>query len=241
MSDAGSHMPFKACLFDAYGTLFDVTSAARALKDEIGPRWDDLARIWRRRQLEYSWLRSLMGRHADFRTVTAEALDFAFSWLGHAPAPGLPDRLMDLYMTPEAYPEVAETLAILRARGVATAILSNGSPDMLAAATQSAGLSGLLDDCLSVEAAGIFKPAPAAYHLACCRFDSPARQLAFASSNGWDIAGAACFGLHAIWINRDNAPAERLPGSPAAELDSLARLPDVMEAGARRDARQDAR
>jgi 2-haloacid dehalogenase len=221
-------MPVTACLFDAYGTLFDVTSAARRLQGEIGPSWARLAEVWRTRQVEYTWLRSLMGRYVDFRTVTAEALDYAFAALGQVPAPGLTNRLMGLYMTLDAYPEVPEVLSALRARGIGTAILSNGSPDMLTAATDSAGLGGLMDDVLSVDAVRVFKPDPAAYGLGCARFGVEADRLAFVSSNGWDVAGAATFGFRTIWVNRAGAPAERLPGAPVAELDSLHRLPDLL-------------
>lgn len=219
----------KACLFDAYGTLFDVASPARRLQSEIGPRWGELAALWRQRQLEYSWLRSLMERYADFRVVTAEALDFALASLDMTPEPALRQRLMDLYMTPDAYPEVAETLSTLRDCGMATAILSNGSPDMLAAAIQSAGLSDLLDDCISVDAAGVFKPAPAAYALAGARFGVSPDRLLLASSNGWDIAGAAAFGFHTVWVNRAKAPPERLPGTAGVELESLSGLPAVID------------
>jgi 2-haloacid dehalogenase len=221
-------MPVTACLFDAYGTLFDVTSAARRLQGEIGPSWARLAEVWRTRQVEYTWLRSLMGRYVDFRTVTAEALDYAFAALGQVPAPGLTNRLMGLYMTLDAYPEVPEVLSALRARGIGTAILSNGSPDMLTAATDSAGLGGLMDDVLSVDAVRVFKPDPAAYGLGCARFGVEADRLAFVSSNGWDVAGATTFGFRTIWVNRAGAPAERLPGAPVAELDSLHRLPDLL-------------
>jgi 2-haloacid dehalogenase len=220
--------PITACLFDAYGTLFDVTAAARHLKDEIGPAWEALAEVWRTRQVEYTWLRSLMNRYADFRTVTVEALDYALDAVGQAPSTGLRDRLMDLYMTLDAYPEVPGVLTTLRQRGVGTAILSNGSPDMLTAASDSAGLTGLLDAVLSVDAVGIFKPAAAAYDLGCAHFGTDPQRLAFVSSNGWDVAGAASFGYRTVWVNRREAPAERLPGRPVAELDSLNRLPDLL-------------
>jgi len=220
--------PVVACLFDAYGTLFDVTSAARHLRDEIGPSWEHLAEIWRVRQVEYTWLRSLMGRYVNFRTITAEALDFAFAKLGQVPAPGLSERLMDLYMTLDAFGEVPSVLAALRAQGIGTAILSNGSPDMLASAVESAGLGGLLDDVLSVDTVKVFKPTPAAYQIGCTRFGAQAGRIAFVSSNGWDVAGAASFGYRTLWVNRANAPAERLPGTPVAELDTLAQLPKLL-------------
>lgn len=231
MSESSS--PVIACLFDAYGTLFDVAAAARHLSDEIGPAWEDLARVWRTSQIEYTWLRSLMDRYADFRTVTAEALDYAVATLGLALSPDLRERLMDLYMTLDPYPEVPDVLAALRGHGIATAILSNGSPDMLHAASDSAGLTGLLDDILSVDTVKVYKPAAAAYMLGCTRFGTDPSRLVFVSSNGWDVAGAACFGYRTVWVNRRNAPSERLPGRPIAELDSLNGLPDLVSDPAR--------
>jgi len=226
--DAGFPVPVVACLFDAYGTLFDVTAAARRLADEIGPDWDRLAEAWRVRQVEYTWLRSLMDRYVDFQTVTAEALDFAFASLGQVPRPGLLDDLMTLYMSLAPYPEAASTLAALRDRGIATAILSNGSPGMLESVVAAAGLSDLLDDVLSVDTVRRFKPAPEAYALGCRRFAVERSALAFVSSNGWDVAGAAAFGFPTLWVNRRNAPEERLPGRPMVELESLAPLPEYL-------------
>ncbi|MBB4265783.1 haloacid dehalogenase type II [Roseospira visakhapatnamensis] len=227
-SSSRAPRPVVACLFDAYGTLFDVTSAARHMADEIGPHWDQLAEVWRLRQVEYTWLRTLMDQYVGFRTVTAEALDFAFASLGQVPRPGLAERMMDLYMTLDPFPEVVETLATLRDRGIATAILSNGSPDMLEAAVDSAGLTDLLDDALSVETVRRFKPTAEAYALGCRRFAAEPRHLAFVSSNGWDVAGAASFGFHTLWVNRHNRPMERLPGRPVVDLDTLAALPDCL-------------
>jgi len=221
-----SPYPVVACLFDAYGTLFDVTAAARYAADEIGPDWERLAEVWRVRQIEYTWLRGLMNRYQDFQTVTAEALDYAFACLGMIPRPGLPDRLMDLYMTLAPYPEVAETLSTLRSKGIATAILSNGTPLMLSSAVASAGLDDLLDDVLSVDTVRCFKPEPDVYALGCRRFAAEPARLAFVSSNGWDAAGAATFGFYTLWVNRRNEPLERLPGRPVAELETLASLPD---------------
>jgi len=233
VSESTSPLPVTACLFDAYGTLFDVAAAARHLSDEIGPAWEDLASVWRTCQIEYTWLRSLMDRYADFRTVTAEALDHAGATLGLALSPDLRERLMDLYMTLDPYPEVPDVLAALRGHGIATAILSNGSPDMLHAASDSAGLTGLLDDILSVDTVKVYKPAAAAYMLGCTRFGTDPSRLVFVSSNGWDVAGAACFGYRTVWVNRRNAPSERLPGCPIAELDSLDGLPDLVSDPAR--------
>ncbi|MEI4485832.1 haloacid dehalogenase type II [Frigidibacter sp. MR17.14] len=220
----------RACVFDAYGTLFDVTSAARRAATEPGGAplaglWPRLAEDWRRKQLEYTWLRSLMGRHADFAQVTAEALDWALEAQGLAVPATLRARLLALYDRLDAYPEVPAMLAALRAAAIPAAILSNGSPSMLAAATASAGIADLLDDCLSVEGVGVFKPAPQVYRLATDRFDCAPHEILFVSSNGWDVAGAAAFGFRAVWVNRARAAPERLPAAPEAVLPDLSPLP----------------
>ncbi|MEI4470805.1 haloacid dehalogenase type II [Frigidibacter sp. MR17.24] len=220
----------RACVFDAYGTLFDVASAARRAAAEPGGAalaglWPRLAEDWRRKQLEYTWLRSLMGQHADFATVTAEALDWALDT--HAPGAGAPlrDRLLALYDRLEAYPEVPAVLAALRRAGLPCAILSNGSPAMLAAATASAGIDALLDARLSVETVGVFKPAPVVYALATDAFDCTPAEILFVSSNGWDVAGAAQFGFRTAWVNRAGARPERLPKGPDRVLPDLSPLP----------------
>src|SRR5882724_12280614 len=155
----------KACVFDAYGTLFDFASAAKACRDVLGDASDKLTALWRDKQLQYTWLRSLQGRHADFWQVTGEALDFALDTLGIGDA-ALRDRLMQLYLTLEAFPEVPATLARLKAAGLKTAILSNGSPAMLRAVVEHAGIGALLDAVLSVEEVGVYKTHPRVYALA---------------------------------------------------------------------------
>jgi len=217
----------RACVFDAYGTLFDFASAAQRCRDVLGERAAPLAALWRDKQLQYTWLRALQGRHADFWQVTGDALDFALETLGiHEPA--LRARLMDLYLTLEAFPEVPEVLRELRKAGLRTAILSNGTPAMLDAAVSNAGLGGLLDAVLSVEEVGVYKPLPRVYQLAVDRLGVPAAAIAFQSSNAWDAYGASAFGMKVVWCNRYRQKRERLPGAPEFEIDSLAALPALV-------------
>ncbi|MEO5335670.1 MAG: haloacid dehalogenase type II [Magnetospirillum sp. WYHS-4] len=218
----------KACVFDAYGTLFDVAAAARRCADALGGRADDLAALWRTKQLEYTWLRSLMGTpYRDFWQVTGDGLDFAMARLGVADA-ALRGRLMDLYLNLDAYPDAKETLKRLKGSGMATAILSNGSAGMLGAATTTAGLCKLLDRVLSVDEVDIYKPHPSVYQLACDHLGVAAGEVCFVSSNGWDIAGASWFGFQCVWINRAGQPPERLPGGAQAEIRALADLPPLL-------------
>jgi 2-haloacid dehalogenase len=182
---------------------------------------------WRRKQLEYTWLRSLMGVHADFAQVTADALDFALEKHSIADA-RLQQRLLDVYRELSAYREVSGVLAELRRAGFKTAILSNGTPDMLAAAARAAGIDALFDDIISVESVGIYKPHPSVYQLAVDGLGVAAGRICFLSSNGWDAAGAAQFGFRVVWINRTREPRERLPRGPEAELSNLGGLPALI-------------
>ncbi len=216
----------RACVFDAYGTLFDVHSAVGGLRARLGDRGDALSQLWRAKQLEYTWLRALIGRHADFWQVTGDALDYALARTGIEP--GLRAALLQAYLKLDAYPEVPDVLRRLRAGGLKTAILSNGEPKMLEAGARSAGIEGLLDAVLSVEAVGVFKPEPRVYQLAVDRLGVPANAIAFQSSNAWDVHGAACFGLRPVWINRQSAPPERLPGAPEHTLPDLTGLPALL-------------
>lgn len=224
-----ARLPFSAVVFDAYGTLLDFNSAVARHGAALGDGGQALSALWRQKQIDYSWLRSLMGRHADFRQVTGEALDYALDTLGIAVAgserAALGRRLLELYDRLEAYPEVPAMLAAIRRLGLPAAILSNGAPAMLASAVAAAGLEPSLDAVLSAEAAGIFKPHPSVYALATRHFSCAPAAIAFVSGNGWDVAGAAAFGFHAIWINRAGAPRERLPSGPAAEIADLSGLP----------------
>jgi 2-haloacid dehalogenase len=222
----------EALIFDAYGTLFDVAGAARAAAAEPGGAalaavWPQLSEDWRRKQLEYSWLRTIMGAHADFAEVTAEALDWAMEVRGLGTDRALRARLLALYDQLPAYPEVPGALAALKARGLRAVILSNGSPAMLASAVRAAGIEALIEAQLSVEAVARFKPAPQVYALATDHLGLPPARCLFVSSNGWDIAGAARYGLPTLWVNRAGAPVDRLPHSPSLIVPDLTRLPEL--------------
>jgi 2-haloacid dehalogenase len=219
----------QACVFDAYGTLFDFSSAARGCRDVLGETVDKLTALWRDKQLQYTWLRSLQGRHADFWQVTSDALDFALETLV-LDERGLRDRLMNLYLTLDAFPEVPDVLTRLKQAGLRTAILSNGSPKMLAAVVKAAGVETLLDAVLSVEEVGVYKPHPKVYQLAVDRLEVPAAAIAFQSSNAWDAYAASAFGMQVVWCNRYGQRPERLPGAPDRMVKSLAELPALVGA-----------
>jgi 2-haloacid dehalogenase len=227
--DAAPLRGVRACVFDAYGTLFDFASAARRCRDALGDDIDRLTVLWRDKQLQYTWLRAAQGRHADFWQVTGDALDFALETL-NLDTPDLRDRLMALYLTLDAFPEVPDVLGRLKAAGLRTAILSNGSPAMLDAAVKAAKLETLLDDVLSVEEAGVYKPHPKVYQMAADRLCIPVSAISFQSSNAWDAYAASAFGMQVVWCNRYGQRRERLPGSPDREIRSLAELPALVGA-----------
>ena len=210
----------KACVFDAYGTLLDVHSAMARHRVRLGESWDRLSALWRTKQLEYTWLRSLMGRYDDFGRVTEDALDYALESAG-INDPVLRETLIEDYDKLEPYPEVPETLRALREKGVTTAILSNGSPKMLAAAVRSAGLEDVMDAVVSVDPLRVYKPDPQVYQLAADTLGVAPAEISFQSSNAWDAAGAASFGFQVVWVNRSGQPPERLPFGPDAEVASL--------------------
>jgi len=226
-SDSGRLHDIEACVFDAYGTLFDFAAAARRCRDVLGADVDRLVALWRDKQLQYAWLRAAQGRHADFWQVTGDALDFALETLA-IDKPGIRDRLMMLYLTLDPFPEVADVLKQLKAAGIRTAILSNGSPKMLAAVVQSAKLEMLVDAILSVEDVGVYKPHPKVYQLAVDRLSVPASAISFQSSNAWDAYAASAFGMKVVWCNRYGQRRERLPGSPDSEVKSLSELPAII-------------
>lgn len=210
--------------FDAYGTLFDVDGAARAAAADdpmLAQVWPRLSADWRRKQLEYSWLRTITGRHADFWTVTGEALDWAAEAHG---AQAARERLLDLYRRLPAFPDAAPALARLREAGARLAIFSNGTPAMLEEAVAAAGLGGAFEALLSVEAAGVFKPAAAAYAVMTDRFGCAPGDITFVSSNGWDVDGAGSFGCRTVWVNRVGLPVDRLPHPPGRIIRSLSEL-----------------
>lgn len=220
-----------ACVFDAYGTLFDHASAAARCRDVLGDRIDRLAALWRDKQLQYTWLRSLEGRHADFWQVTEDALDYTLEALGLA-SDTLRRRLMKLYLTLDAFPEVPGVLRRVKRSRLKTAILSNGTPAMLSAAVAGAGIGADLDAVLSVEDVGVFKTHPKVYQLAVDRLGVAASAIVFVSSNGWDAHAASAFGMRVVWCNRYGQRAERLPGKPDREIATLAALPALVGAAA---------
>ena len=214
----------RACVFDAYGTLFDVHAPAAKLAKEIGEKATEVSALWRRKQLEYTWLRSLMGVHADFWKVTGDALDYALEAHGIDDL-GLKDELMVLYLKLDAFADAREGLKALRARGLRTAILSNGSPSMLDAAVRAAGLDRLLDFVLSAEEVGIYKPSRRVYRHAMHKLvihDAPS--ICFVSANPWDAQAAAQFGFQAVRIDRYGLKDDRIPGRPAAMIKELTEL-----------------
>ena len=219
----------RACVFDAYGTLFDFGSAAAGCRDVLGDKADRLTALWRDKQLQYAWLRSLQNLHADFWKVTGDALDYALETL-ELDRPGLRDRLMNLYLSLRPFPEVPEVLRRLKATGMPLSILSNGSPAMLKPVVANADIADLIDHVLSVEEARIYKPHPMVYQLAVNRLGVMPRSILFLSSNAWDAHAASAFGMRVVWCNRYGQRRERLPGEPDREIKSLAELPELIGA-----------
>ena len=217
----------KACVFDAYGTLFDVHSAVGKHRQRLGNSADAVSATWRDKQLQYTWLRSLMGKHCDFWQLTGEALDYALE-SNEINDDSLRNDLLDAYLSLDCYPEVPTVLRQLKEGGMQTAILSNGSPRMLQAAVDSSGLTDYLDASLSVEDVGIYKPDPRVYQLAVDKLSVKAHEISFQSSNSWDAVGASAFGFQVAWVNRFGQKREQLPDQPHAELTSLDDLPMVV-------------
>jgi 2-haloacid dehalogenase len=215
------------CVFDAYGTLFDYASAALRCKDALGADWAAFSDLWRRKQLEYTWLRSLMGRHADFWHLTGESLDYALAAFKRRD-PTLRASLMQQFLSLDCYSDVGVMLTRLREAGLKTAILSNGSPTMLTAAVNSSGIARMLDGAFSVEKVGVYKPHPSVYQIVVDELAVTANRVCFMSSNGWDAAGAAAFGFRTVWVNRNKMPVENLPAHPEAEIPTLADLPKLL-------------
>jgi 2-haloacid dehalogenase len=213
-----------ACVFDAYGTLFDYASAADRCGAILGAKREPLIRLWRDKQLQYTWLRALQDKHADFWQVTADALDFALETLG-LDSVALREPLMDAYRNLDSFPEVPKVLERLKRKGITTAILSNGSREMLDSAVSSARIGGLLDAVLSVDEVGVYKPHPKVYQLAVDRLGLHPQAISYQSSNAWDAWAASAFGMRVVWCNRYAQPRERLPGLPDRQVTSLSELP----------------
>ena len=216
----------RACVFDAYGTLFDVHSAVGRHADRL-PDASAVSLLWRTKQLEYTWLRSLMDRYVDFWQITQDALDFALDTYRAADA-ALKDDLMQAYLELSCYPEVPAVLNEIKDRGFRCAVLSNGSPRMLGSAVQNSGLQGVFDAVISIDAIGIYKPDPRVYQMAVDQLGVSPSQIAFQSSNAWDAAGAGAFGFKVAWINRFGQQPERLGTVADAELKDLTALPGLL-------------
>lgn len=220
----------EAVVFDAYGTLLDVNAAMAAHAARLGDRWEALSAEWRAKQLEYTWVRSLTGaaHHEDFWLCTRDALDFVFA-RHEISDPDLAKDLMEAYRTLPAYPEVPTMLEAVRKQGIATAILSNGTPGMLADAVAAAGIAPLIDEVLSVEEVGVFKPDPRVYRLATRQFGCPPDRLVFVSGNAWDAQAAHAFNMRVVRVDRAGAPDEYgLAAAGLAVLPDLSGLPDLL-------------
>ena len=222
--------PTRVCVFDAYGTLFDVHSAVARHAELVGNDAAELSKLWRTKQLEYSWVHTLMRRHVDFWELTGAALDYALTFY-KINDERLKRTLSESYLALNAYPEVPAVLNKLRAAGLKTAVLSNGSPFMLERAVESAGLRTLLDECLSIEDVHIYKPDPAAYQIATAAFSVQPCEVAFFSSNAWDAIGAQTFGFRPFWVNRSGQPEEYGLYGKATVLTSLGEGVDRVTSG----------
>ena len=212
--------PVQHAVFDAYGTLFDVHSAASRHQERLGEKAQGISEMWRTKQLEYTWLRSLMQHYVDFWKVTQDALDYALDSHGIEDS-SLRQDLLNAYHELSCYPEVPETLRKLKQQGLGTAILSNGALEMLEAGVRSSHLEEVLDAIFSVDTIGIFKPSPQVYQLATDKLACNPEDILFFSSNAWDVSGAATFGYQAVWVNRFGQAQERLPGTPVLEIKTL--------------------
>jgi 2-haloacid dehalogenase len=212
-----------ACVFDAYGTLFDFAGAVERRADIVGHMAGSLTKLWREKQLQYTWLRTVQGKYIDFERVTADALDYALEALGIGTA-GVRDELLHLYATLPVFPDASRALKQLKVAGIRSLILSNGTRAMLASALRASGIESLIDGVLSVESVGAFKPDPRVYHLAVEELGVAANQLVFVSANGWDACAAAAFGFRTVWCNRSGQPHERLADMPDREVRCLDEL-----------------
>lgn len=219
----------EACVFDAYGTLFDVISPVLKAAAHVGPVAQELARLWRQKQLEYTWLRSLMRVHADFHRVTQDALDYSLRVLALEKKEGLRGNLMQLYMDIEPYSDARPCLEELLKKDIRTAILSNGTPQMLHRAVNSAGFDQYFDEIVSVEEVGVFKPDPRVYARVLDRMGiADASRVVFVSANPWDAQAAAHFGFRVVRIDRASLSDDNIPGRPTLTVNSLIDLPDAI-------------
>ena len=216
----------KAIIFDAYGTLFDVNSAAEKCKDKIGSKWESFANYWRTTQLEYTWLRSLMNRHKDFWQVTEDSLDKSMKVFDIDE--NMKNELLNLYKILSPYPEVKEVLKNLKRRNKRLAILSNGTPDLLKELVLSNDLNNLFDDLFSIEEVKIYKPASKVYEMPIKKYNIKANEITFLSANTWDVSGAGNYGYNSIWVNRNNSYFDILDYQPKNEIGNLSQLLDIV-------------
>ena len=216
----------KAIIFDAYGTLFDVNSAAEKCKDKIGDKWEDFANFWRTTQLEYTWLRSLMKRHEDFLQVTEGSLDKSMK--AFKIDPSMKNELLNLYKVLSPFKEVPEALRILKAKKFKLAILSNGTPSLLNKLVKSNNLNDLFDDLFSVEEVGIYKPDSKVYDLPIKKYKIEKNEVAFLSANTWDVSGGGNYGFNSIWVNRNNSIFDNLDYKPLNEIKNLNELIELI-------------
>ena len=212
----------KVIIFDAYGTLFDVNSAAEKCKEKIGDKWESFANYWRTTQLEYTWLRSLMKRHKDFWQVTEDSLDK--SLLAFKIDPNMRSELLNLYKILNTFPEVKEVLKNLKEKKYKISILSNGTPDLLDALVKSNNLEKIFDDIFSIEEVGIYKPDAKVYDMPIKKYKVEKNEVAFLSANTWDVSGAGNFGFNAIWVNRNKNIFDKLDYIPHNEINNLNEL-----------------
>ncbi len=215
----------KAIIFDAYGTLFDVNSAAEKCKDKIGSKWESFSNYWRTTQLEYTWLRSLMKRHKDFWKITEDSLDKSMKVFNINP--NMKSELLDLYKILSPYPEVKETLQLLKEKNYKLSILSNGTPSLLNELVSSNNLR-VFDDIFSVEEVGIFKPDSKVYDIPVKKYKIEKSEVAFLSANTWDVSGGGNYGFNAIWVNRNNIIFDNLDYSPENQINNLKHLLDII-------------
>ena len=212
----------KAIIFDAYGTLFDVNSAAEKCKSKIGDKWESFANYWRKTQLEYTWLRSLMGRHKDFWQITEDSLDKSMQAFNIDKA--MKNELLDLYRILSPYPEVKETLEKPKGKKYKLAILSNGTPSLLNELVKSNNLENLFDDIFSIEEVGVYKPNSKVYDMPVKKYKIRKDEIAFLSANTWDVSGGGNYGYQAIWVNRNNNIFDNLDYEPKLEIKNLSGL-----------------
>ena len=215
----------KAIIFDAYGTLFDVNSAAEKCKDKIGSKWESFSNYWRTTQLEYTWLRSLMKRHKDFWKITEDSLDKSMKVFNINP--NMKSELLDLYKILSPYPEVKETLKLLKKKNYKLSILSNGTPSLLNELVSSNNLE-VFDDIFSVEQVGIFKPDSKVYDIPVKKYKIKKSEVAFLSANTWDVSGGGNYGFNAIWVNRNNIIFDNLDYAPENQINNLKHLLDII-------------